>query len=922
MALLSDPDYLIHQIRLSYLREVEDIYGPRIISIPAHTNSNPYITTSGLSNPELWPELNMPSSPNLSEDEAERPMGFPGARLKYSTTIMGGRTGGLGMRTHAKRQSTSKRLSLRQHPDKESALSGTLNEENVLTKAATTDGALGKADELVPPPPTQKAVTDPTPADGLSPNGVVAADSRPDIAVQVQQPTIPEEAPVQRVVQFIPKFRNNDEMERRRRARMAARRGFGASAAPADDKKPAPPLSVDTTPESSASESSSDDESSLSADSDFGTTAVNDADAFDPDFATSLVHNNSASSAASLTTSASIGSVPRDRPRASSTSRLSPVSEKPPSNADGSAAALALSSEISTSESTSPYFPPRKLEQPPSRPRTSSQLAPTPPAPPLLSEPTISFNKQPLRPHKPQRSLLTSMIAAHSSAGPNPYAEMYAAISGRGSSQGGSHIVQVFFPSATDPRGEALELNVRNDAIIEEVLGFALWSYWDAGWAPKLDEKNFEHPEDTDEGKAEREVRFSAVGWILRIAEEDGEVDDDFPPPDRTAKSTKFTSVDAFAVLEATPAQVEQNRKIEAQIERRPSRSAGGIPKKPSLLLLSNTNAAAQKSASTLAVNTTANNPSTTDAQASSSHPSTSAPFGSYAGAPEHSGISSSLLGTGSSSRGPQIFLRIRISDAMDAAHFMTTIPVSSTMYMQEVLEAVCRKQRTLDPKDYALVLKEANLIVPLDRTVASLEGRRELMLVKRSMLPTLGVEGVRTPSKGGGDPNESIFKRMSDGAGVGGVGGAGGMLVVGGGSGASQAGVAGVDGSVLDPTTQYKKYTVTRKIPMLVTSRERTLAIDGVYVHIMPSLSHHSAKTESFHIKSIADCQQSGKSQAFKIVLNSASGGKRREYEAETPKLAAEIVATIQRIRSGLGRGGTVGKGVGTGKGRRKVEA
>ena len=40
---------------------------------------------------------------------------------------------------------------------------------------------------------------------------------------------------------------------------------------------------------------------------------------------------------------------------------------------------------------------------------------------------------------------------------------------------------------------------------------------------------------------------------------------------------------------------------------------------------------------------------------------------------------------------------------------------------------------------------------------------------------------------------------------------------------------------SVLDYTAAYKKYTIYRKMPMLVARQERTLAIDGVYIHVCP---------------------------------------------------------------------------------------
>lgn len=83
-------------------------------------------------------------------------------------------------------------------------------------------------------------------------------------------------------------------------------------------------------------------------------------------------------------------------------------------------------------------------------------------------------------------------------------------------------IVNVFFPQARSPAGKPLELNVRKDASVEEVIGFALWSYWEEGWLPKLDEG-------LGEDDPRRKAKLSAVGWVLRIAEEDGELDEDFP---------------------------------------------------------------------------------------------------------------------------------------------------------------------------------------------------------------------------------------------------------------------------------------------------------------------------------------------------------------------------------------------------------
>ena len=56
------------------------------------------------------------------------------------------------------------------------------------------------------------------------------------------------------------------------------------------------------------------------------------------------------------------------------------------------------------------------------------------------------------------------MLAKSSS----PFEEYYAAISGRAEWE--SKMVPVYFPTAVKPIGQVMELNVRKDATVEEVL--------------------------------------------------------------------------------------------------------------------------------------------------------------------------------------------------------------------------------------------------------------------------------------------------------------------------------------------------------------------------------------------------------------------------------------------------------------------
>ncbi|EIM82166.1 uncharacterized protein STEHIDRAFT_65385 [Stereum hirsutum FP-91666 SS1] len=341
----------------------------------------------------------------------------------------------------------------------------------------------------------------------------------------------------------------------------------------------------------------------------------------------------------------------------------------------------------------------------------------------------------------------------------------------------------------------------------------------------------------------------------MRIAEDDGEVDEDFPPPDRTGRIAKF-GFDFYAVLEATATQVQQNKILEAKIQRDPSRVTTKVKKLDA--------------------------PTPGGLAATAPGPGTSAIFGSNLG----TSIFSTSFGP-SPIYGPQMFLRIRVLDTADAVHISTTIPVSSTMYMQESLELVCRKRKLQNPKEYALLLGDMSILIPLDRTVASLQGKSDLMLVKRSMLPHLGVDLGKTTGKTT-DPNASIFTRMSE---------------------------VPESQPAADYTAAYKKYVVFRKMPMLVGRHERVLAIDGAYIHIMPSSNKakavfDSGKTSSYHINSIVACQQSAKSSSsFRFTVHRDGGNKRYEFEADNAKTANEIVQIIRGMKIALDRSSTIVK-------------
>ena len=71
--------------------------------------------------------------------------------------------------------------------------------------------------------------------------------------------------------------------------------------------------------------------------------------------------------------------------------------------------------------------------------------------------------------------------------------------------------LQIFLPFSADPF-KPLLISVKRDATVEQVIGYVLYEFVEQGRQPSLTEK-----------------QQVAVCWSLRIVEDDGSIDDDFP---------------------------------------------------------------------------------------------------------------------------------------------------------------------------------------------------------------------------------------------------------------------------------------------------------------------------------------------------------------------------------------------------------
>ena len=89
-------------------------------------------------------------------------------------------------------------------------------------------------------------------------------------------------------------------------------------------------------------------------------------------------------------------------------------------------------------------------------------------------------------------------------------------------------MLKIWLPFSENKK-KPMEVVVKRDASVEDVIGYALYQYIDDGRAP--------------------EPLPSLEAYSLRIVEDDGIIDNDFPALERSRKIEKF-SFDQFALVE------------------------------------------------------------------------------------------------------------------------------------------------------------------------------------------------------------------------------------------------------------------------------------------------------------------------------------------------------------------------------------
>ncbi|EWZ34948.1 hypothetical protein FOQG_03695 [Fusarium oxysporum f. sp. raphani 54005] len=487
------------------------------------------------------------------------------------------------------------------------------------------------------------------------------------------------------------------------------------------------------------------------------------------------------------------------------------------------------------------------------------------------------------------KSLLSAALKAKDKKSSIPF-QKFAHFSGQGTQ--GSIAVRIYAPFSKTP-SKPFQVLIRprvhdgqgaeRVVTVADLIGLSLYRYNEEKLEPPL-----------PKGK------LNINWWTLRMVEEGGEVDDDFPPFERTKPLTSFTTVnnaaargggrmrsnstayDDFALAEASEEEYLENKSLTPQEdeEEEPATSqdsGGGVPLTPT---------EPDADATPRGTPGPAVNPFL--AERPRQNPIVTTTYRSNAPPAD---IPQAPAAAPNTSRGQQKLLRIHIMSSDVAPGQMVTLDVMTDTYLAEVLDMVCRK-RQLDKANHVLKLPGSGAVVMLDRPVSSIGNVSDLELYRRRFA-TDGPLTI-TGSPGSSSPkmlplaDQAMQKRSKK----------------------SQTPMVGSHPLARESLKQdelsnasYKKYTVWRKQPMrIVGMSERILVIDGEYIHIMPAsggkaLHDGSGKTTTVHFSNVVGCKVLRKHPTnVKLVVYKATESKRYDFEARSALEAAEIVEELKK--------------------------
>jgi hypothetical protein len=431
------------------------------------------------------------------------------------------------------------------------------------------------------------------------------------------------------------------------------------------------------------------------------------------------------------------------------------------------------------------------------------------------------------------KSLLTAALNAKKTKPAIPF-DRFAPLSGQGDPN--PIMLRIYAPFSES--SEPFEVRIRRTVhqgeggdrpvTVADLIGLSLWRY---------NEEKLEPPLPSD--------KLNVNWWMLRMVEEDGEVDEDFPPLDRKKQLTSFTTAnnragrarsnsrvyDSFALIQASPEEFDDNQKLTPEFQEE--------------------EAGEDESEET----TPRNTPQPTQAMLPPPRPHLNPIITTQhrqntllADMPQQPQPASSA----NSTRGQQKLLRIHIhsSDVVDGQ--LVTLDVTTDTYLAEVLDMVCRK-RQLDKANHVLKLPGSGAVVLLDRAVSSIGNITDLDLYRRRFATDGPLSMTGSPSSS--SPKPFLFTE-NQGFGKGKKGRIMGTHPL-----AKEA----MKMDELGSAANYKKYTVWRRQAMrFVAMNERLFVIDGEYIHIMPAsqgkVMEGGGKTTTVHFSNVIGCKVSRK--------------------------------------------------------------
>lgn len=468
-------------------------------------------------------------------------------------------------------------------------------------------------------------------------------------------------------------------------------------------------------------------------------------------------------------------------------------------------------------------------------------------------------------------SLLTIALKAKRAKAVSPF-ERFATLSGKGDPNPlNMKIYAPFSESPAQPYEVAIRRVIREENTAErkvtvvDAIGLSLWRY---------SEENMQPPVTGDKVNVNR--------WMLRMVE-DGEVDYDFPSLDRTKAMDDFAFnnnraqrsrsnskvYDEFALVEATEEQFKENEQLT------PNPAAASTPE--------------EERDHVMTPQPILYHPPVH--QFERHNPILGHDFGMRNNSIIRANLPFVPVSHASPRKGPSKILKIHFN-SHEGYPQLVALDVTTDTYLAEVLETVC-KRRNLNKASYILKVSNTNVLAPLDRTVESLGEREDIDLVPQQFNKTITgspTSNTNTP------PNAPLFitetktkNKKSTNAQI------------------LQPHPLSQTETLVNNNMTYKRWTVFRRQPMsFLPTQERTLAVDGDYLHLMPSTQtggggksnfFDTSTTKTIPFSSIVGCKCSRKHPTqFKVLVYRQREQKRYDFEAVNEVEAAEIVGEIRR--------------------------